>query len=167
MSRYIRDMVLQLPEDQVRAVINEFLQNGNFYQGTWKDKPCYVGDYGFGFYGQSRIAGIYFFDYTYENGTLHFEAWVRDGKTKEIGLTGAYSFTTKQPYAAQISALENRLIQNLPPESPLRAQAAADSSAITGSARKMSKGMSFVYAISVLALLFALMNVLTHLGLFS
>lgn len=166
MSRYIRDMVLQLPEDQVRTVINEFLQNGNFYQGTWKDKACYVGDYGFDSYGQSMIAGIYFFEYTYENGTLHFEAWVRDGKTKEIGLTGAYSFTTKQPYAARIAALENQFIQSLPPESPLRVQAETDSSAITGNARKMSKGMSVVYAISVLALLFALLNVLTHLGLF-
>lgn len=119
MSRYVRDMELQLPEGDVQAVIQDFLSRGGFYQGQWKGETCYVSDYGpggpYNSYGQSITAQVYFFEYSYQNGMLHFEAWVRDGKTKEVGLTGAYIFTMKQPYTALVSDMEKRLI-----EMPLR-----------------------------------------------
>lgn len=64
-----------------------------------------------------------FSDYTYENGKLHFKAWVKDGKTKEKGLTGWYLWQLKAPYANLVSSLEKELIDKLPQDSELRLQA--------------------------------------------
>lgn len=170
MSRYIRDMELQLPENDVQAVVQDFLNKGGFYQGEWKGEACYVSDYGPGgpcnSYGQSLTLQVYFFKYFYQNGILHFEAWVRDGKTKEVGLTGAYVFTLKQPYTALVSAMENRLMEMLPAESALRNRAEADSRAIADNSRRMTKGMSLVYALSLIFIVYAFINVLRHLGIF-
>ena len=170
MSRYIRDMELQLPENDVQAVVQDFLNKGGFYQGEWKGEACYVSDYGSGgpcnSYGQSLTLQVYFFKYFYQNGILHFEAWVRDGKTKEVGLTGAYVFTLKQPYTALVSAMENRLMEMLPAESALRNRAEADSRAIADNSRRMTKGMSLVYALSLIFIVYAFINVLRHLGIF-
>ena len=170
MSRYIRDMELRFPKEDVEPVIQDFLRKGGFYQGEWKGEACYVTDYGpggpYNSYGQSLTPQVYFFKYSYQNGILHFEAWVRDGKTKEVGLTGAYIFTMKQPYTALVSAMESRLIEMLPAGSPLRIRAEADSTAIMNNSRRMSKGMPFVYALSLIFIVYAFINVLRHMGMF-
>ena len=175
MSRYIRDMELQLPENDVQAVVQDFLNKGGFYQGEWKGEVCYVSDYGpsangpggpCNSYGQSLTLQVYFFKYSYQNGILHFEAWVRDGKTKEVGLTGAYVFTLKQPYTALVSAMENHLMEMLPMGSALRNRAEADSRAIADNSRRMTKGRSLVYALSLIFMVYAFINVLRHLGIF-
>lgn len=170
MSRYIRDMELRFPKDDVEPVIQDFLNKGGFYQGEWKGEACYVSDYGpggpYNSYGQSMTLQVYFFKYSYQSGILHFEAWVRDGKTKEVGLTGAYIFTMKQPYTALVSAMESRLTEMLPAGSPLRIRAEADSTAIMDNSRRMSKGMPFVYALSLILIVYAFINVLRHLGMF-
>lgn len=169
MSRYIRDIELQLPEDEVQAVVQDFLRKGGFYQSEWKGEKCYTSDYGMmgpgNSYGQSNLSQFYFFIYTYQRGILHFEAWARDGKTKEMGLTGAYSFTVKQPYAVMVSAMENCLMEMLPAGSALRTSAESGSQAIMNSSRKMSKAMPLVYAISLIFVAYALINVLRHLGI--
>lgn len=177
MSRYIRDMELQLPESDVQAAVEDFLNKGGFYQGEWKGEACYTSDYGPGgygpggygpcnSYGQSLTRQVYFFKYFYQNGILHFEAWVRDGKTKEVGLTGAYIFTLKQPYTALVSAMENRLTEMLPAGSDLRTRAEVESKTIVNNSRRMSKGMPLIYALSLIFIVYALINVLRHLGLF-
>ena len=93
MGRYIREMELQLPESEVRELIDGFLKENGFYIGEWQGKICWTADFGINtLFTPLRVTkantGIYFFDYTYENGKLHFEAWLRDGKKKEVGLTG-------------------------------------------------------------------------------
>ena len=159
MSRYIRDMELQLPENDVQEIIDSFLENGGFYKGVWKGKPCYISDYGdFG-----NLKEMYFFDYTYVNGKLHFEAWVKDGKTNEIGLTGAYNFMMKQPYTTQVASLENNLIAKLPMGSEQRIKAESGSKLIKNNNRKMDKGRQVVYFCSIIALAIALLNVMNRL----
>lgn len=171
MSRYIKDMELQLPENEVLEVINTFLEDGEFYKGQWQGKSCYTSDYGLNGGGAYRsvnrnLQQVYFFDYTYLDGKLHFEAWVRDGKTKENGLTGVYNFAMKQPYAALVSRLEKNLTDKLPAGSELRMQAEAQNEPLKKSSSKMDTGRQILGLVSLLLLLMAFMNVLKHLGIF-
>lgn len=116
MSRYIRDIELHLPKNDVETEVYSFLQNAGFYPSNWKGEQCFCADYrpnGI----ESNIKGyqgIYFFKSVYENGVLHMEAWVRDGKASETGLTGFYNVMMKQPYLNQIVGFENTLISKLP-----------------------------------------------------
>lgn len=169
MGRYIRDMELQLPEEEVEAVVQDFLKRGGFYQGDWKGELCYTSDYGSmglgNSYGNPNLSRFYFFDYTYQGGILHFEAWVRDGKTKEVSLTGVYSLAMKQPYTAMVSDMENRLTAMLPEGSALRTCAESGSKAIGDNSRRMSKATALIYALALIVMASALMNVLRHLGL--
>lgn len=160
-------MELQLPESDVQSVINGFLQDGGFYKGEWQGKSCYVSDYGMGKVGGTGqiVEKIYFFDYAYANGKLHFEAWVRDGKTKEIGLTGMYNFMMKQPYTALVAQLENNLIDKLPIESGQRIQIESENKITKKASRRMNKGSRIVYVAAVVMLIYALLNVLRHMGL--
>ncbi len=171
MSRYMMDMELRLPEDEVQEIIHSFLESGGFYPGQWQGKPCYVSDYGLNGPGYSgsinkNLEQIYFFDYTYLEGRLHFEAWVRDGKKNENGLTGAYNFAMKQPYTALVSRLQKNLTERLPSGSELRLKAEAQNELLQKSGDKMNTGKQILGVVGFIMLFIALMNVLRHLGIF-
>ena len=166
MSRYIKDMELQLPEEEVLEVIQAFLDDGGFYKGQWQGKICYTTDYGFGYPGAAvkNLEQFYFFEYSYACGKLHFEAWLRDGKTKEMGLTGMYNIAAKQPYTALISKLEENLIAKMPEGSKERVQIESEHEMIRNDSRKMNTGNKIMQVASVIAFLIALLSVLMHLG---
>ncbi len=170
MSRYIKDMELQFPENEVQEIINSFLEDGGFYQGQWQGKSCYVSDYGLngsGSFGSmnKNLQQIYFFDYTYVDGRLHFEAWVRDGKKNENGLTGAYNFAMKQPYTTLVLRLQKKLTDKLPAGSELRIQAESQNELLQKSSNKMNTGKQILGLLGLIAFFFAFMNVLRHLGI--
>ena len=169
MGRYIREIELQLPEDKVRGLLDGFLQENGFYSGEWQGQVCWTADWGINMpVPPVRVAkayiGLYFFDYTYENGKLHFEAWLRDGKKKETGPMGWYLWQIKEPYAGLLSRLERELIDELPQDSELRQQA-VNSIQIENSSRRMGKAHLLLGAVSILVIAAAFFNVLRHLGL--
>ena len=165
MSRYIREIDLQLPENEVRGLMDRFLKENGFYRGEWKGQTCWTADYGMNKPATAlKITGVYFFDYTYENGRLHFEAWVRDGKKKETGLTGWYNWQMKAPYTGLVAGLEKKLINELPQDSELRLQA-GDSIQIEDNKRRMDKARLILGAICLLFFMNALFNVLKHVAL--
>lgn len=169
MSRYIREMELQLPESDVRGQMDGFLEESGFRRGEWQGKACWTADYGINMpIPPTRVAkayiGIYFFDYTYEDGKLHFEAWIRDGKKKEIGLSGWYLWQLKEPYAGLVARLEGELLDRLPQESGLRLQAEG-SRQIENSSRRMGKAHMILGIIGILVMIECFFNVLRHLGL--
>jgi len=171
MGRYIREMELQLPESEVRELIDGFLKENGFYIGEWQGKICWTADFGINtLFTPLRVTkantGIYFFDYTYENGKLHFEAWVKDGKKKEMGLTGWYLWQLKTPYANLVSSLEKELIDKLPQDSGLRLQA-EDSVYLENSSRRMSKAYLLLGIVGILVMITTFFNVVNRiLGLF-
>lgn len=171
MSRYIREIDLQLPEDEVQGLIDGFLKRNGFYRDEWQGKICWTADYGMNT-GVSPLrvteanTRLYFFDYTYENGKLHFEAWVKDGKKKEMGLTGWYLWQLKTPHANLVSSLEKELIDKLPLDSELRLQA-EDSVYLENSSRRMSKAYLLLGIVGILVLITTFFNVVNRiLGLF-
>lgn len=168
-SRYIREMELQLPESEVRELMDDFLEENKFYRGEWQGKEYWTADYGINMsIPPARVAkayiGIYFFDYTYEDGKLHFEAWIRDGKKKEIGLTGLYLWQLKESYAALIARLERELLDRLPQESGLRLQAEG-SRRIENSSRRMGKAHLVLGLLGILVIIDCFINILKHLGM--
>lgn len=171
MSRYIREIDLQLPEDEVQGLIDGCLKENGFYRDEWQGKICWTADYGMNTaVSPLRVTEantrIYFFDYTYENGKLHFEAWVKDGKTKEKGLTGWYLWQLKTPYANLVSSLEKELIDKLPQDSELRLQA-EDSVQLENSSKRMSKAYLLLGIVGILVLVTTFFNVVNRiLGLF-
>lgn len=121
-------MDLQLPEAEVSDYLEKLLKENGFYRGEWQGKPCWTADYAFGGMDTRGVAtgnfkGIYFFDYTYFAGKLHFEAWIRDGRTKEGSLTGLGAWTLKEPYNALVLRIEKELTDRLPEGSVLKARA--------------------------------------------
>ncbi len=168
MGRYIREMELQLPESEVRELIDGFLKENGFYIGEWQGKICWTADFGINtLFTPLRVTkantGIYFFDYTYENGKLHFEAWLRDGKKKEVGLTGWYLWQTKEPYTDLVSKLEKELINKLPQDSDLRLQA-GNSAQIENSNRKMGKAHQLLGVVGLIVLIEVFLSILKRLG---
>ena len=45
-SRYIREIDLQLPEDEVQGLIDGFLKGNGFYRDEWQGKICWTADFG-------------------------------------------------------------------------------------------------------------------------
>ena len=112
MTRYIKDIYLEQPEEIVEQVMNTFIEQNNFKHTLWNGEICW---------GASHVivGEIYFFKYLYDNGTLHIEAWIRNGKTKEMGLTGWEASDLKKPYYKLIWNLIKRLLALIPAESDL------------------------------------------------
>ena len=121
-ERYIKDLVLGLPTETVEPLIRKFLEDNQFYQSEWHGEVCWMTDY-------YNVKGYYFFAYTYDGMTLHLEAWLRNGKKGEMGLTGFAAATSKAPYLQKINQLFQQFIQLLPADSPYRDQAQAENKA--------------------------------------
>lgn len=89
-ERYIKNIKLGLPAEVVEPIIQEFIENNQFYQSEWRGDVCWMTDY-------LRVQGYHFFKYSYDGQTLHMEAWLCNGKEGEMGLTGFAGATSKAP----------------------------------------------------------------------
>ena len=168
MGRYIRDIELQLPAEEVEREIQLFLDNADFYSAVWKEEKCFCTDYNSnGVPGRMKnLKEIYFFLFTYTGGVLHIEAWVRDGKNSETGLTGFYNWMMKQPYLELMIKLEKALIEKLPENSELRIKNQLHLQKLRKQNSKMSTGKQAVNILALLLILWAFWSCLTYLGFF-
>lgn len=107
MARYLKEIELGIAPEKVEEIMVDFLQKNEFYKTTWKGESCYTADV-------SIVREVQFMKYTYENGVLHFEAWLRDGTSKEQGLTGMGAMDLKKPYLEAVLSLLGRCIQESP-----------------------------------------------------
>ncbi len=107
MARYIKEIELGIAPEKVEEILEDFLQENTFYKTTWKGEACYTADF-------SVLKEVQFLKYSYENGVLHFEAWLRNGASKEQGLTGMGAMDLKKPYLEAVLSLLGRCIQESP-----------------------------------------------------
>ena len=91
MARYVKDLVLNKPEDFVTFIMNDYLQKNQFVVSEWKGEPAYRT-------GDALIEGYKYLKWSYENGTLHLEAWMKSTFGKEMGLDGFVGALQKKPY---------------------------------------------------------------------
>lgn len=112
MARYIRDEQINKPDDFVAFIMNDFLTKNGFTQKQVKDEMVWQE-------GVGMLAPPKFFKYSYANGVVHIEAWMKTAwlpgvYTGENALTGFVGAVPKSAYKKSIEDLIGLLYQPLP-----------------------------------------------------
>lgn len=117
MARYVQDVTLNKPNDFIFFMMNDWLQKNSFKASTWKGESVYRRGDGF-------FEGFRYMKYSYENGIIHLEAWLKGPFGGEQGLTGAWGWAVKAGYKNSITQLITLLQQSIP--QPVNSAANAD-----------------------------------------
>lgn len=112
MARYIRDEQINKPDDFVAFIMNDFLTKNGFTQKQVKGEMVWQE-------GVGMLAPPKFFKYSYANGVVHIEAWMKTAwlpgvYTGENALTGFVGAVPKSAYKKSIEDLIGLLYQPLP-----------------------------------------------------
>ena len=106
MARYVREVVLNKPDDFVSFMMNDYLQKNKFSMSDWKGEPAYRA-------GDAMMEGYKYLKWSYSNGTLHVEAWLKGNFGKEMGLTGFVATLQKKPFRDSLEQLYSALQQDI------------------------------------------------------
>lgn len=123
MARYVRDLVLNKPDDFVQFIMNDFLQKNSFVLSDWKGEPAYRT-------GDAMMEGYKYLKWNYTGGIFHLEAWMKGTFGGEWNLDGFVGTLQKKPYKASLEQLFAALNQPIPmnqqaaPGQPMNRQAA-------------------------------------------
>lgn len=107
MARYVKDLVLNKPADFVSFIMNDYLQKNQFIMSDFKGEPAYRA-------GDAMMEGYKFLKWSYQNGTLHLEAWLKSPTGKEMDFNGFVAALQKKPYKDSLEQLYTVLQQNVP-----------------------------------------------------
>lgn len=107
MARFVKDLVLNKPEEFVTFVMNDYLQKNQFSMSDWKGEPAYRA-------GDAVLEGYKYLNWSYVNGTLHLEAWLKGNTGKEWDLEGFVGVAQKKPYKTSLEQLFTALQQEIP-----------------------------------------------------
>ena len=107
MARYVKDLVLNKPEDFVSFMMNDYIQKNQFAMSDWNGEPAYRA-------GDAMLEGYKFLKWSYENGTLHLEAWMKGTAGGEWNLDGFVGTLQKKPYKNSLEQLFTALQQEIP-----------------------------------------------------
>lgn len=111
MARYIRDQVLNQPDDFVQYMMNDFVTKHGFHRTEFKGEIVYRA-------GKGLLEIPKFLTWSYQNGNLHLEAWTRNAwfpgvYGRENAMTGFTGCIPKSAYKADVDQLINLLYQNV------------------------------------------------------
>ena len=101
MARYAKDLTLNLPEEAVHYVVNDYLQKNEFSASEWQGEPCLRAG--------GTMMGYRYLTWSYSGGVLHLEAWLESNTGKELGLDGVVGAAWKMPYKSSIDQLLSTL----------------------------------------------------------
>lgn len=107
MARYVRDLVLNKPDDFVQFMMNDFLQKNSFVMSNWKGEPAYRT-------GDAVMEGYKYLKWNYSGGIFHLEAWMKGTFGGEWNLDGFVGTLQKKPYKASLEQLFAALNQPIP-----------------------------------------------------
>lgn len=107
MARYTKDLVLNKPEDFVSFMMNDYLNKNEFSMSDWKGEPAYRA-------GDPMLEGYKYMKWSYSNGTLHLEAWMKGSFGGEMGLDGFVGVLQKKPFKDSLEQLYTALQQEIP-----------------------------------------------------
>lgn len=88
-------------------MMKDYLEKNSFSQKTWKGTPVYRRGDGF-------FEGYRYMNWSYTDGRLHLEAWLKGPFGGEQGLTGMWGWAVKSSYRKDIEKLIELLQQQLP-----------------------------------------------------
>ncbi len=107
MARYVRDLVLNKPEDFVQFIMNDYLQKNSFVLADWKGESAYRT-------GDAMMEGYKYLKWYYNGGVFHLEAWMKGTFGGEWNLEGFVGALQKKPYRESIEQLLAALKQPIP-----------------------------------------------------
>ena len=107
MARYVKDIVLNKPDDFVQFIMNDFLQKNQFQPGQWKGEPAYCT-------GNALVEGVRYLKWSYSDGKFHLEAWLQGTMGGEWDLDGFVGIAMKKPYKNSLEQLFQVLQQDIP-----------------------------------------------------
>lgn len=107
MARYSKDLVLNKPEEFVTFMMNDYLQKNQFSMSDWKGEPAYRA-------GDAMMEGYKYLSWSYTDGTLHLEAWLKGTTGGEWDLDGFVGCVQKKPYKESLEQLFTALQQDIP-----------------------------------------------------
>lgn len=103
MSRFIKDIYLGCSADAVEKVVQDYLSDNEFHKTEWNGEYIWGKD--------SVYAPNYrLFDYRYQNGSLHIEAFLRHGKSGELDLDGWEAMRDRKAYLESILGLLQNIV---------------------------------------------------------
>ena len=107
MARYVKEMVLNKPDDFVQFMLSDFLRKNSFVIADWKGEPAYRT-------GDAMMEGYKYLKWYYSNGVFHLEAWMKGTFGGEWNLEGFVGCMQKKPYRESLEQLFAALGQPLP-----------------------------------------------------
>lgn len=107
MARYVRDLVLNKPDDFVQFIMNDYLQKNSFVLSDWKGEPAYRT-------GDAMMEGYKYLKWHYSGGIFHLEAWMKGTFGGEWNLDGFVGTLQKKPYKESLERLFASLQQPIP-----------------------------------------------------
>ncbi len=107
MARYVRDLVLNKPDDFVQFMMNDYLQKNSFIMSEWKGEAAYRA-------GDAMMEGYKYLKWYYRDGVFHLEAWLKGTFGGEWDLSGFVAVLQKKPYRESLEQLFAVLQQPLP-----------------------------------------------------
>lgn len=111
-GRYVRDEQINKPEDFVAFIMNDYLSKNGFKQKQVKGEWVWQE-------GVGMLTIPKFLKYSYENGILHLETWIKTAWLpgvygKDQDLEGFTAAVPKQSYRKEIQTLVDVLYQPIP-----------------------------------------------------
>lgn len=106
MARYTYDLKLDKPADFVEFMMNDYLGKNGFSMSEWKNQPAYRA-------GDAMLEGYKFLTWSYADGVLHVEAWLKGTFGREMGLTGFVGCLQKKPFKKSLENLYTLLQQDI------------------------------------------------------
>ena len=98
MARYVKELVLNKPEDFVQFMMNDYLRKNSFVMADWKGEPAYRT-------GDAMMEGYKYLKWYYNNGVFHLEAWMKGTFGGEWNLDGFVGTLQKKPYRESLEQL--------------------------------------------------------------
>lgn len=115
MARYVKDIVLNKPDDFVAFIVNDYLQKNKFSMSDWKGEPAYRA-------GDGMVEGFKYFKWSYADGVFHLEAWLKGNAGGEWDLDGVVGALMKKPYKSSLEQLFDVLQQEIPVQNSTASQ---------------------------------------------
>lgn len=111
-SRFMKDIYLGYSDEAVEKVVQDWLSCNEFYKTLWNGVSMWRTDL-------LLVHVSFFFDYSYENGTLHLEAFLVCGKKEELDLNGWGAVRYRKEYLELIISLLGEIVALAPENSTL------------------------------------------------
>ncbi len=148
MARYTKDLVLNKEESFVSFMVNDYLQKNQFTPFDYKggEKVYRAGD--------AMVEGYKYLKWSYANGTLHVEAWLKSSFGKEMDLEGFVGTLQKKPFRESLEQLYTLLQQDIDIPKGEDGQPAASAIPVTTVDNSKAATQSLVFGILGLVFVF-------------